>query len=125
MNYKKLFKDIPEVNFMGATTNISTYLQDANYLIQLSDNEGFCYSVYEALSMGVPVIVSEWEGVQDIVTNGKNGYIIEMDMSNLDINLFYEAKPSYDTVKRLFFERYLKTQKQLAVNKWHNLIENL
>jgi glycosyltransferase involved in cell wall biosynthesis len=85
-----MFKDIPEVSFMGIRDNIPSYMKGVDYVVQLSDSEGFCYSVYEALSVGTPVIVNSWAGVENVIQNGYNGYILN---DILDLDLIYSKKP--------------------------------
>ena len=90
----KIFSDIesksfeklncPEVIFMEPTLDVYDYIVDADYLVQLSDSEAFCYSVHEALQYGTPVIVTNIEVFKDVVIDGYNGYKIELDMSNVD-----------------------------------------
>lgn len=90
----KIFSDIeskgfeklncPEVIFMEPTLDVYDYIVDADYLVQLSDSEAFCYSVHEALQYGTPVIVTNIEAFKDVVIDGYNGYKIELDMSNID-----------------------------------------
>ena len=88
--YQEMFKDIPEVSFMGIRDNIPSYMKGVDYVVQLSDSEGFCYSVYEALSVGTPVIVNSWAGVENVIQNGYNGYILN---DILDLDLIYSKKP--------------------------------
>ncbi|MBS6180965.1 MAG: glycosyltransferase [Erysipelotrichaceae bacterium] len=42
-------------------------------------NETFGFTVLEALSYGVPVIVSEHVGAKDLVVNGKYGFVLQND----------------------------------------------
>lgn len=72
-------------------------LRSADYLIQLSLNESYCYSVREALQMGVPVIVSRIPEFEKLVKDGKNGYILNDDFSNLDIDKIFNKVPKPDT----------------------------
>lgn len=58
---------------------------DSDYVCQFSDCESFCYTIYEALNLRVPVLVTDWDGVRKAVRNGLNGYVLDMDMSNVDI----------------------------------------
>jgi glycosyltransferase involved in cell wall biosynthesis len=88
--YKESFKDIPEVVFMGSRTNIQAYMKGVDYVVQLSDSEGFCYSIHEALQIGTPVIVTDWEGVRDSIEDGLNGFIFDMEMNNFEANKLYE-----------------------------------
>lgn len=84
---------IPEVVFMGPRDKIQSYMACSDYVVQLSDNEGFCYSVYEALQIGKPVIVNNWEGVENVVKNGHNGYIVGKNLENLDIDAIFNRIP--------------------------------
>lgn len=68
-------------------------LRSADYLVQLSLNESYCYSVREALQMQVPVIASKIPEFQKLIKNGKNGYILEDDLSNLNINKIFNNVP--------------------------------
>ena len=90
----KIFSDIesksfeklncPEVIFMKPTLDVYDYIVDADYLVQLSDSEAFCYSVHEALQYGTPVIVTDIEAFKDVVIDEYNGYKIELSMSNVN-----------------------------------------
>ena len=75
------------VAVMPHRLDILDFIADADYLVQLSDTEGYSYSIVEALSVGTPVIctdipVAEEQGV----INGKTGFILPMDMKNLPID---------------------------------------
>lgn len=66
--------------------DIVDFIANADYFVQLSDAEGYCYSVVEALSVGTPVIVTDFKVVHEIgVKNGYNGYILPMDMSKIPL----------------------------------------
>lgn len=54
-------------------------LRAADYLIQLSYNESYCYSVRQALQRGVPCIVSDIPELRKLIQDGKNGYIYSDD----------------------------------------------
>jgi len=46
------------------------------------DMEGFGLSVIEAASCKIPVIASKLEGLQDAITDGQNGFLIESENTN-------------------------------------------
>lgn len=81
---------IPDVILMGSRTNIQSYIARSDFLVQLSDNEGFCYSMHEALQVGIPCIVTDWEGARNVIYNGVNGFIVDMELNNLDIDKIYK-----------------------------------
>ena len=87
----------PPKNFynVGTTDNIQAYIKKADYLVQLSDAEGFCYSVLEALINNTAVICTPFETTKELgVINGKNGYIIPFDM-DFDVNKLLKV-PKFD-----------------------------
>lgn len=72
--------------------DILDFIADADYYVQLSDAEGYCYSIVEALCAGTPVIATDFSVVHEIgVINGKNGFILPFDMSDLPIKEIYKG----------------------------------
>ena len=72
--------------------DIIDFIADADYFVQLSDAEGFCYSVVESLSVGTPVIVTDFKVAREIgVQDRVNGFILPMDMSDIPIDDIYKG----------------------------------
>lgn len=67
-------------------------LRSADYLVQLSLNESYCYSVREALQQKVPCIVSDIPELSKLIKDGKNGYVLKDDLSNLNIDKIFNKK---------------------------------
>jgi glycosyltransferase involved in cell wall biosynthesis len=88
---KEKFKAIPEVVFMGTFLNTASYVAASDYLVALSKSEGFSYSIYEALQVGTPCIVTDFPSAFEQVKDGENGFILKMDMSNLDVDKIYNT----------------------------------
>lgn len=56
----------------------------SDYLVQLSDHEAYCYSVVEALSMGVPAICTDLPVFKELgIKDGINAIICDFDMTNI------------------------------------------
>lgn len=82
----------PSIVFLPPRLDVIDYIANADYYVQLSDAEGYCYSVVEALSVGTPVIVTDFKAAHEIgVVNGKNGWILPMSMENLPIADIYKG----------------------------------
>lgn len=80
---------------VGSFQEIQPYIKKADYLVQLSDQEGFGYSVLEALINKVAVLCTPFETTKELgVVDGKNGYIIPYDL-NFDINKLLNV-PKFD-----------------------------
>ena len=65
----------------------------ADYLVQLSSCESYCYSVHQATAQGVAVIGTNIPEIAKVVTDGKNGYLLNLDMSNLDVEKIFNKIP--------------------------------
>ena len=81
---------------MGMQPNevVLDYMADADYVVQLSDNEGFCYSVHEALSVGTPVLVSDISVFDSVIEDGYNGYKLPLDMNDINIDRIVNDIPA-------------------------------
>lgn len=82
----------PSIILRPPRLDILPFIANADYFVQLSDAEGYCYSVVEALSVSTPVIVTDMKVVHEIgVINGVNGWILPMNMENLPIADIYKG----------------------------------
>lgn len=80
---------------VGMTSDIQSYIARADYLVQLSDQEGFGYSVAEALINHTAVICTPFKTTAELgVVDGKNGYIIPFDMG-FDVRKLLDV-PEFD-----------------------------
>lgn len=86
-------KDIPEFIIMKPGVHNKSLINHCDYLVQLSDTESFCYSAFEALQRGVPVILTDFPEAHNIIDDGENGYILNMDLSNLDVDKIFNHVP--------------------------------
>lgn len=93
-----VFTDSPKINAnpsiicLSPRLDVINFIANADYYVQLSDAEGYCYSIVEALSAGTPVIATNFKVIHEIgVVNGKNGWILPMDMKNLPIAEIYKG----------------------------------
>lgn len=80
------------VSLMEPRLDVLDFIANADYLVQLSDTEGYSYSIVEALSVGTPVICTAFAvaGEQGVV-NGKTGFILPMDMNDIPVDAIYKG----------------------------------
>mgnify|MGYP003302360471 CR=1 FL=1 len=75
----------PNIIWMRPRLDISDFIAEADYLVQLSnEGEGRGYSIEEALTLGTPVICTPVTAFKDMVEDGKNGWIVPFNMRNID-----------------------------------------
>lgn len=82
----------PSISLMPPRTDVVDFIANADYFVQLSDCEGYCYSIVEALCAGTPVIATDFPVAREIgLINGVNGFIVPMSMQNLPIAEIYKG----------------------------------
>jgi glycosyltransferase involved in cell wall biosynthesis len=74
------------VQFIGLVSRdkVRTFMQQADIFVLPSLSEGIPNVILEAMACGLPIIASRVGGIPDLITNGKNGYLVEAkDTSDL------------------------------------------
>lgn len=103
-----------EIVFMRPTLDVRSYIARADYLVQLSDSEAFCYSIVEALELGVPVITTPLPVLTELkIRDDKEGYIIPWEISEFDIKKLLK-KPKVKW----------KYDNDILVDQWCELLGN-
>lgn len=102
-------KSIPEFIIIPPSIYNKMLIKGCDYLVQLSDTESFCYSAYEALQRKVPVILTDFPEAKNIVDEGENGYIVDMELNNLDVEKIFSNKPRADYyIDRCDHDKWIK-----------------
>lgn len=98
----------PNIIYMKPRLDIINYIANADYLVQLSDNEGYCYSVVESLCVGTPVIVTECPVFKEIGVNKDNGFILDFELKNVPVKEIYKELPKFNyKPKQDTWDKYL------------------
>lgn len=98
---------------VGHFQDLAPYIKRADYMVQLSDHEGFGYSVLEALTNNTAVICTPFETTKELdVRDGYNGYIIPFDM-DFDVRILLDVpKFNYE-----WDNEYIRNQWKEILNK--------
>jgi len=75
------YKIQDSVKFITNTNNPWKHLVDADILVLPSDSEGSPKILLEAMYMGVPIVTTDWPGVEEIIKHNKNGIIVRRGSS--------------------------------------------
>lgn len=70
--------------FMKPRLNVTDYMKNQDYGVQVSYSESWGNTVNEFLKIGVPVIASEWASVREQIEDGVNGFIINKESTNIE-----------------------------------------
>lgn len=115
---KSVLPKMKYINFKGVTDKPKEIVKQYDYLVQLSDTEGFPYSIYEAMQQKVAVIATDFPSIHEMITDGKNGFIINKNLLNFDIQKitnvpviksFKEKSTEKDWIKFIDMARPKKT----------------
>lgn len=85
--------NIEEIVYMQPSHDFWDYIVEADYGVQLSDTEGYSYFINECLEYGTPVICTNFPSAYESVQDGVNGYILDMNLSNLDVDKILNKIP--------------------------------
>lgn len=112
---KPLNINIDGVVQMKPTLDIKSYMLASDYLVQLSDSEGFCYSIVEALEMGIPVLTTPVDVLPELgFEDGVHGYILPFDMEKINVKKIVKGVPSF---------KYNNKNKS-KIKQWQKLLGN-
>ncbi len=78
-----LLKPLTKCTYKGVTNEAKEVMKQYDFLVQLSDTEGMPMVILEALSVGLPVITTNYPSAKELITDGVNGYIVDFDLKNL------------------------------------------
>lgn len=80
--------------FMGQSRHAQSFIKSADYLVQLSDSESYCYSIAEAKSNGVAVITTPLPVLEELGIKDKvNAHIVPFDMKDIDVDAIVNHIP--------------------------------
>ncbi|MFA5737144.1 MAG: glycosyltransferase family 4 protein [Candidatus Paceibacterota bacterium] len=117
-----LEKNIIFLGFLSNLKDVYAYMKAAKIFVLPSLLEGFGIVVIEANANGLPVIVvkNKWNAAVELVTNGKNGFIVDNNIDDLAKKISYLLKN--DNIR---FSMKNEAQKFAANFDWQNLAEKL
>ncbi|MBR0474624.1 MAG: glycosyltransferase [Erysipelotrichaceae bacterium] len=107
---------------------INSYLSKSSIYMMTSHSEALPIVLLEAVSFGLPIVAYECPGVDEIVEEGLNGYIIAG--RDLDDYCAKTMKLMNDTELRKQFGKHSlevshRYSKEIIKREWENLIESL
>ena len=77
--------------FMPPQLDISGYIVDADWFVQLSDDESFGLAPCEAAMLGVPCILTDLPVFKEIGFDDSNSIRLDMNLSNVDVGKIYKG----------------------------------
>jgi glycosyltransferase involved in cell wall biosynthesis len=85
--------DNPRIIYVDSSIYADVLYRAADYLVQLSSIESWCYTIREALANNVAVIGSKIPEIKKAIKDGVNGYLLDDDLGNLDVDKIFSKIP--------------------------------
>ena len=112
------------VTFLGWREDIEVVLAAADFVILTSDNEGTPLSLIQAGMVGIPVVATNVGSTNEIVVNGKTGFLTDLSVDqlasavtklteNIDLRVQMGATGQEYTLARYGVERLVKDHQDL------------
>lgn len=104
------YKDYGKMVLHPPLKNSQRIMPNYDYVVQLSDTESFCLTMYESLMQGTPVLVTPFPNATLDIKDGKNGYILpfNMKLTKNDIENIVNNIPQKVTYKQTGVDKLWK-----------------
>jgi len=117
-----------KIEIISKVKNIHEYYNKSSIFVLSSRNEGFPNALLEAMHFGLATISTDCEfGPADIIENGENGFLIDVDGREELIDRLAELMDD-ETLRQKFSRNAVEsTRKYVAknvVNQWEQLIKS-
>ncbi len=89
------------IEMPGAVDSVGEYLAKSKIFTLTSYFEGNPISILEALNLGLPVVAPNVGGIPNIIKNGRNGFLFEVDNKRELVSCFKKLLDNYSLVKEI------------------------
>lgn len=120
--------DENNILFTGNVSDVAAYYKRASVLMLTSDSEGFGMVVNEAASFGVPTVYNAIPGLNDLIVDGKNGFVVQqgdiLGMASRVVEILEDEK----LAKRMSGDAIALSRRfdaSIIGKKWTYLIDNV
>lgn len=117
----EMFKNNMNVHFLGYQDNVYPYIKQMDYSAILSDREANNLSITESLILGIPCIVSNFNGVTNQIQDKENGIIL--DLNNTEEN--YNSRVNDVINLKNILKAHVKSKnnsKEYVLEVWKNML---
>lgn len=116
------------IEFVGEQKNLEKFYKESECFLFTSETEGFGMVINEAASFATPSIAFNISGLDDLIKNGENGYLIDL----YDVDKLVEQTVKYlsdEKLKLKFMQNSLDHVKKFNLentkNRWNQMFQEL
>lgn len=123
-DYSKLAHSLglgKNVEFLGFRHDIHQLMALSDIAVSTSRREGLPVNVMEAMATGLPLIVTDCRGNRDLVTDGKNGFVIGVSDFGACTDAIYTLYQSTD-IRQRFAKENLR---RISLYSHHHIFDEM
>lgn len=114
------------IHLPGNSNNIFDIMHKNEFFVMCSDYEGLSNALLEAMISGMVCVTTTWNGVEDIVQDGVNGYTVPVgDVDALTEKLRMVLRVNNESVRRESIETGKQYSGEVILDKWCQTIDGL
>lgn len=116
------------VIFVGETSDIAQYYATADLILMTSETEGFPMVLTEAMCNGLPVVCGDIPGLEDVVVDGYNGYLVaqnDADSAAQRVIDVITQKTLRDRLSKNALNHVKQYDGQVIADRWDYLFRTL
>ncbi len=112
-----------QIHFLGYRKDIPKLLKISNLAVSSSIQEGLPVNIMEAMYVGLPIVATNCRGNRDLVKDGENGYLVELEdknrLENSIINIYNntDIKEKFSKQNSELINNYLLNKVMIEMNK--------
>ena len=122
------FPDTNSIEFIGEVKDVRPYYKRASIQILVSSSEGFPLVLNEGGVFGCPSVIFEIPGLEDVIEDGENGFILPQDdikgMAD-KISALFENPELLLKIRKNAISYSERFKKDIIVKKWERLLETI
>lgn len=119
-----------QVEYLGTTEDVRTYIENSDCVVLPSYREGTPKTLLEAASMGKPIVATNVPGCNNVVLDGKNGFLCKLkDSKDLALKMknMLSLEPGQRTKMGIESREYViqNFEESIVINKYLKSIEKI
>lgn len=117
--YRELVKELDldkYIEFLGYRNDINNLMHLSDLVVSSSRQEGLPVNIMEAMAVGLPLVVTDCRGNRDLIKNGVNGYVVNIDDDTEFGNAIYRIYESKE-IRQKFSRNNLKAVQKYSINE--------
>lgn len=114
------------IHLCGNTDKMFDIMHEYQYFVMCSDYEGLSNALLEAMISGMTCITTAWSGVEEIIVDGENGYLVPVgDAKALAEKIKFVMQNNHVEINKNGIVTAKHFDKANVLNEWKNMIDDV